>query len=471
MQRTLLTGAAIAALALTSTAATASADSIAYVKGGDVWLTTPDGARQYQVTSTGGYTDVSQADDGTMIALNGIRLRRLARDGQVLADFATPVSDSRPAGSRTFWGPYDPAISPDGTKVAYTYYYTSTSQAPGCTPPECVTVDTQGGTAYSHADRATDWDEPGLGRHSGWRNPAWIDNDNVMISDPTRLPNADVLVDTIGDTGVPIKEWFTDNGTTHISGGDVTRGQTKLAFVAGDGDSELRIYKTAPYPAYPDACYRYSDAAGGRFSTPTFSPDGAHLAWSEGDGVKVVTVPDFAGGCTTTGASPKATMIVPGGSNPDWGPADVPAPRTTPSSGGSAGAGGGTGAGGSAGGGAATGGSSGGSVLAGGSGTPQGSTGTPTTTPAISVSAGRLRAVLSGGLTVHLTGFTAATYEVVAKHGKTTVAKGQVKVGGSGSATGRLTFTKAAKRSLRRTKQVRLTVAAATASTQVTVKR
>ena len=39
-----------------------------------------------------------------------------------MADFDTPVSDTRPAGQRQFFGPFDPAISPDGTKVAYTYY-------------------------------------------------------------------------------------------------------------------------------------------------------------------------------------------------------------------------------------------------------------------------------------------------------------------------------------------------------------
>ena len=72
------------------------------------------------MTKTGGYTDVSQADDGTMIGLTGVRLHRLARDGQVLADFDTPVSATNPG--KSFHGPFDPAISPDGTKVAYTYY-------------------------------------------------------------------------------------------------------------------------------------------------------------------------------------------------------------------------------------------------------------------------------------------------------------------------------------------------------------
>ena len=123
---------AAALLALAIAAPVASADSIAYVKGGDVWLSTGDGSRQHRVTATGGYSDVSQADDGTMIALTGVRLHRLDRRGRVLADFDTPVSDTRPAGSRVFFGPYDPAISPDGTKVSYTYYYMTQSQDSSC---------------------------------------------------------------------------------------------------------------------------------------------------------------------------------------------------------------------------------------------------------------------------------------------------------------------------------------------------
>src|SRR3954451_11077352 len=120
MKRTPWIAAAAALLALVCAPA-AIADSIAYVKDGNVWLSTPDGSRTYQVTSTGGYADVSQADDGTMIALNGVRLHKLDRMGNVTADFKTPVSNTQPAGQKSFWGPYNPAISPDGTKVAYTY--------------------------------------------------------------------------------------------------------------------------------------------------------------------------------------------------------------------------------------------------------------------------------------------------------------------------------------------------------------
>jgi hypothetical protein len=66
MKRTTWAAFGVALIALASGAPTASADSIAYVNktDGNVYLSTSDGSRQYQVTSTGGYGDVSQADDG-----------------------------------------------------------------------------------------------------------------------------------------------------------------------------------------------------------------------------------------------------------------------------------------------------------------------------------------------------------------------------------------------------------------------
>ena len=338
--KTLLAG-AVALLAIAVWAPAASADSIAYVKDGDIWLSTSDGARQYRVTATGGYSDVSQADDGTMIGLYGLRLHRLDRQGHVLADFDTPVSDTRPAPAKTFYGPFDPAISPDGKKVAYTYYWMTQSQSPTCFPPQCVTTINEGGTGYSWADRQTGWDDPALGKHSGWRNASWIDNDTVMLSDPTHAFNYDVILDTLsdGDSGNLVHNWFSDlvDGNPHTSGGDISRDRRKLAFATGANDSTLTVYRVSTFPTTftdgeapastrPTACYRYSGPAG-EYSTPTFSPDGGRLAWSENTGIKIVTVPSFAGGCTTTGATPTAPLVIAGGKNPDWGPADVPSGR------------------------------------------------------------------------------------------------------------------------------------------------
>jgi WD40-like Beta Propeller Repeat len=419
--------AGVAALVVLAIAApAASADSIAYVKNGDIYLSTSDGARQYRVTTTGGYSDVSQADDGTMIGLHGVRLHRLSRSGRVLADFDTPVSDTRPAPAKTFYGPYDPAISPDGKKVAYTYYYMTQSQSPTCFPPECVTTINEGGTGYSWADRQTGWDDPKLGKHSGWRNPSWVDNDTVMISDPTHAFNYDVILDTIsdGDTGNLVHGWFSDTaeGNPHVAGGDISRDRRKLAFVTGENDKTLTLYGVpsfpttfrdgdAPVSTRPLICYRYSGPKGGSFSTPTFAPDGNRVAWAEADGIKVVNVPSLAGGCTTTGASPNAAMLIPGAKQPDWGPAGVPSGR------GAAGGGG----------------------------------------LAVKSADARLKKALAKGLTVRVRVPGAGRLSATATRSGRKVASGSKSVRGSSAAV-KLRFTKAARRSLAHVRSAKLRI-------------
>ena len=340
-----LGGAAALVCAVVAIAAPAAqADSIAYIKDGNVHLATPDGSRSFQVTTAGGYSDVSQADDGTMIALHGIRLHRLDRMGNVLADFDTPVSGT-PGNSSGFSGPYNPAISPDGTKVAYTYFWNSTTNDPSCLPPQCYVSIREGGTGYSWADRQTGWDDPALGKHSGWLFPAWIDNDNTMLSYPTHAMNYDVIADQIsdGDTGNLVREWFSDTvgGNAAMGAGDITRDRHKLAFQTGIGNETLTVYHVPNFPTTwkdgraadserPTVCYRYSGPEGGRFSPPSFSPDGSGLAYSDAGGVRVASVPSFAGGCSTDGATDSPPVVIAGASDPDWGPADVPAPRPEP---------------------------------------------------------------------------------------------------------------------------------------------
>ena len=110
-----LTALVAAAAAVVALAATASADSIVYVKDGNVWLTSPDAAKQYQVTFDGGYSSPSQADDGTIVALRARQFVRMDRSGHQLN---APIDAIGTSGGN-FYGPYEPRVSPDGTRIAY----------------------------------------------------------------------------------------------------------------------------------------------------------------------------------------------------------------------------------------------------------------------------------------------------------------------------------------------------------------
>ena len=174
---------ALVVLALTLPPATAGASSIAYVSNHNIWLASPDGTRQKQVTTDGTparrYNWPSQADDGTILAKLGDHFVRLRPDGTKLGAPVPAVgSDVQHSGNLTVMaGPSAPRISPDGTRFAYWLSARSLVTCP-IWDPHCSFHDTDY-TLVSRVDRFTPPEEFGAVRD--YRDPSWVGNDRLLV--------------------------------------------------------------------------------------------------------------------------------------------------------------------------------------------------------------------------------------------------------------------------------------------------
>jgi hypothetical protein len=321
--------AAVAAAAALAVAAPASADSISYVRDGNVFLTAPDGSRTVQVTTAGGYSSASQADDGRIVALKGNRFHLMNRWGDVLSDFSPVASGT--AGTVTLSGPFDPAISPDGTRVAYGMYVQYRSGDPGCgRPGGCEVGHLYAGTAYSRADGPADWHEPGFYPEYGWMDPSWIDNGSTLLAATSSGFLTESAVDSAGD-GHDALQWFSDRGegVQNLYDGEMNRQRSAVAFVANTTGDHLRVYRMTKAPAEndpPEGCLD-APAQGGAWSSPSWAPSGEQLVATGPQGLYVASLPGIGAACPAAGGVQVSLISAPGAESADWGPADLPGPR------------------------------------------------------------------------------------------------------------------------------------------------
>ena len=297
----------LAAAALLLVPAAAHADSIVYVKDGNVWAAAPDGSGQRQLTRDGTpdspYRSPSQADDGTVAASFGDSIVLLRRSGALLRELDPPPLTN--SVSHTMDGtPVDVAISPDGGKLAYTFANASCPPGASCGARAATGYMTATGVAL-----------PG---NLYLSNPNWVDNSRTLV-----FGGYLHQVNTHDQGAAEDVHWFDDKDVvgqadaTDLGDGELSRGGDKLALVRGYGsDTHIMWYTAAAPPALPSmAC------ATGRLEGlhgPTWAPDGQSLAWGEPDGV---WIKPSALDCTV-----QPSLVIPGGSEPDWGPSDAAAP-------------------------------------------------------------------------------------------------------------------------------------------------
>lgn len=439
-----------AALAATSAltlglAGVAAADSIVYVKGGNVWIAKPDGSGQYQVTRDGTeaqpYRSPSQADDGTIAASFGQYIVRMRQNGSVINKMDPPPLTNS-VGSPVDGVPGSVAISPDGSRIVYTLVsYECPIGGPGCAARPV--------TAITPADRM----EPSGNLYTS--DSSWVTNTRILT-----FAGYQHQVNTYDVGAAEDVHWFDDEeipkdvADTDQSDGEVNRQGTYVATIRGYGNDRTVMWlkirgdvrtgsRAAGTLLVPDPTVGCVTTATADIAGPTWSPGGNALAWYEQGAIHVW---DDVARCG--GASSKP--VIPGGSEPDWGPADVnPGPREgevpPPPPGGTP-------------------------PVDQGKGGKNGTK--PPAKPGLKLTSGvRLKSALAKGFRVRLTHVKPGKLTVTVKQGKRKVASGSGKASKSGTATVTVRFTKAAKQALRKRRSVRLRISAGGVAKTVTIKR
>jgi hypothetical protein len=332
--RTVVIALAVAAVAVAAppTSAAAGSGSILYAKAGKLWIASPDGSLKRRVPHAGRFDNPSQSDAGTIVAQRGTLFYRLTRRGRVLGKPITTAfrtSTLLPA----FKGPFWPEVSPDGTRIAYTYSFTAAHFDASCL---CTRVTPSLNTTYTWANRFTPDPQRTFGLARMYGRASWIDSRSVVMATTSLFDfGGNVLdslaVDPLGGGEGSYRRWFSecdpcDSLATlrlyRVDEPELTRQRDKLVVVSGDlgggaDATRMLIYRVGGLPPAlpPSPCH--VTGATGRFSGPTWSPDGRSLAWADARGIWVGRVGDLSGG--SCGLSRR--LVVPGGTQPDWGPA------------------------------------------------------------------------------------------------------------------------------------------------------
>jgi hypothetical protein len=314
-------------------AAAAHANSIVFIKDGDVWLARGDGSGQRAITKNGTdvkpYRSPAYSDTGVISAVRGRRdIHFFNRRGKRLRKKRDISGGPTPPFDAVI---IDHSISPNGKTLASTLWISARSSDP---PSEPAGEDLDTSVWYTktkNGKMAVD------GTTDGGKNVTWASNRVPIVFAPYVFKSADAwVVDLAGDPNDP-RQWFQDQANPEpgsftdgepLDDGELTRQRDKIAVVRGPNTTAssaptmLRVYGMTNLVDRPTERCDLRSAPNTRVESPSWSPDGAQLAWSEADGIWVSPIAGGAGDCA---AAPR--QLIAGGSQPDWGPANVPRRR------------------------------------------------------------------------------------------------------------------------------------------------
>jgi WD40-like Beta Propeller Repeat len=318
----------LAALATLTISASAHASSIVYIKRGDVWLAKANGKGQRPITKDGSprnpYRSPAYSDRGVITAVKGRRdIHFFNRSGDRLRKKRDLTGGPTP--------PYDSvildhSISPNGKRLASTLWITTRSGSPR--PGEPQGTDYSTSVWYSSARNGKL-----QGTTDGGQSTTWVTNSRPVVFAPYVYHSADAWVVNLGNPNDPT-QWFQDRAFVDpldisdgepLDDGEVTRAQDKIAVVRGPNTvasstpTMLRVYAVSSLSQRPTERCDLRSAPNSRIESPSWSPDGEQLAWSERDGIWVSPIAGGAGDCA---AAPR--RLIKGGSQPDWGRANAP---------------------------------------------------------------------------------------------------------------------------------------------------
>lgn len=310
-------------------AGSAEASSILYIKRGDVWLAKSNGRGQRAITKDGTpanpYRSPAYSNKGVISVVRGRRdIHFFDRRGKRLRKKRDLSGGPTPPFDAVI---VDHAISPDGRRLASTLWITTRDATPR--PGEPTGTDYGTSVWYSRAKDGRLL----AGTTDGGQNVTWVTNSRPIVFVPYVYHAADAWIVNLRNPNYPT-QWFQDRPTVDpldpsdgepLNDGELTRAQDKLAVVRGPSTTAsasptmVRVYAVSSLAQRPTERCDLRAARNTRIESPSWSPDGRRLAWGERSGIWVTPISGGSGGC---GAAPK--RVIAGGSQPDWGPANVP---------------------------------------------------------------------------------------------------------------------------------------------------